>query len=124
MGLDQSDAETEITNPLRGQSMATKRKSLDMLDDDIQAKAVPLPVPAATGRTADSGRAKRGRPTKSGGGELAREGRVGMTVFYPPEVRTALRQLSLDETTTVQALVGEAIDLLMRSRGKHPFGAR
>jgi hypothetical protein len=35
-----------------------------------------------------------------------------------------LRQLALDEGSSVQALVGEGLDLLMRARGKHPFGER
>jgi hypothetical protein len=30
----------------------------------------------------------------------------------------------IDENSSVQALLGEAIDLLMRERGKHPFGER
>ncbi len=43
---------------------------------------------------------------------------------FSPAVQKALRQLALDEGTTVQALIGEAFDLLMRDRGKHPFGER
>ncbi|MHB8283897.1 MAG: ribbon-helix-helix domain-containing protein [Caulobacteraceae bacterium] len=35
-----------------------------------------------------------------------------------------MKQLALDENTTVQALVGEGVDLLMRSRSKHPFGEK
>lgn len=43
---------------------------------------------------------------------------------FSPAVQKALRQMALDEGTTVQALIGEAFDLLMRERGKHPFGER
>lgn len=43
---------------------------------------------------------------------------------FSPAVQKALRQMALDEGTTVQALIGEAFDLLMRDRGKHPFGER
>jgi len=32
--------------------------------------------------------------------------------------------MALEEETSMQALLGEAIDLLMRERGKHPFGER
>jgi hypothetical protein len=32
--------------------------------------------------------------------------------------------MAIEEDTTVQALMGEAFDLLMRARGKHPFGER
>ena len=35
-----------------------------------------------------------------------------------------MRQLALDEGTSVQALLGEAIDMLMRARDKHPFAER
>jgi len=35
-----------------------------------------------------------------------------------------LRVLAIKENTTVQALVGEALDMLMRARSKHPFGER
>ena len=32
--------------------------------------------------------------------------------------------MAIEEGTSVQALMGEAFDLLMRARGKHPFGER
>jgi hypothetical protein len=35
-----------------------------------------------------------------------------------------LRQIGLDESASIQALIGEALDLLARSRGRHPFGDR
>jgi len=35
-----------------------------------------------------------------------------------------LRMLAIEENTTVQALVGEGLDMLLRARGKHPFGER
>ncbi len=47
-----------------------------------------------------------------------------MTLYYPPEVRHTLKRVALDEETTVQALVGEAIDMLIMHRGKKPFGPR
>jgi hypothetical protein len=36
----------------------------------------------------------------------------------------ALNILALEQNTTLQALLGEAIDDLMRKYGKHPFGER
>jgi hypothetical protein len=35
-----------------------------------------------------------------------------------------LNMLAAEQGTTLQALLGEAIDLLMRQHGKHPFGER
>lgn len=54
----------------------------------------------------------------------AREGKKLVGGYFSPAVRRGLHQLALDEGTTIQALLGEALDLLQRSRGKHPFGER
>ena len=53
-----------------------------------------------------------------------RQGKKALIAYFSPSVSKALRQMALDEDTTMQALLGEAIDLLMRDRGKHPFGER
>lgn len=76
------------------------------------AKA-PEPEPAAA-KTSDA-TAKR-RP--------AREGKKGILGHFSPELSRALNIMAIEEGTTVQALMGEAFDLLMRARGKHPFGER
>jgi len=54
----------------------------------------------------------------------AREGKKPVMGYFSPQVRRTLHLLALDEGTTIQALLGEALDLLMRARGKHPFGER
>lgn len=54
----------------------------------------------------------------------AREGKKPVIGYFSPDVRRALHLMSLDEGTTIQALLGESLDLLMRARGKHPFGER
>lgn len=54
----------------------------------------------------------------------SRQGKRALTVYVSPDTWRELRQLALDEGSSVQALVGEALDLLARSRGKHPFGER
>lgn len=53
-----------------------------------------------------------------------RQGKKALIAYFSPGLSKALRQMALDEDTTMQALLGEAIDLLMRDRGKHPFGER
>lgn len=37
--------------------------------------------------------------------------------YFAPEVSRQLRQVALDENSSVQALLGEALDLLFESRG-------
>jgi hypothetical protein len=54
----------------------------------------------------------------------AREGKKGILGHFSPELSRALNIMAVEEETTVQALMGEAFDLLMRARGKHPFGER
>ena len=54
----------------------------------------------------------------------ARDGKKPVIGYYSPQVRRTLHQLALDEGVSIQALLGEALDHLMRSRGKHPFGER
>ena len=54
----------------------------------------------------------------------AREGKKGILGHFSPELSRALNIMAIEEGTTVQGLMGEAFDLLMRARGKHPFGER
>ena len=43
-----------------------------------------------------------------------------MTSDFDPGVSKQLKQLALDEDSTVQQLLGEALDLLFQARGKPP----
>jgi hypothetical protein len=54
----------------------------------------------------------------------AREGKKAVVGYFTPAVSRALGQLALDNDATIQALLGEAIDELMRKHGRHPFGER
>jgi hypothetical protein len=54
----------------------------------------------------------------------ARENKKLVGGYFSPDVRRALHLMALEEGTTIQALLGEALDQLMRVRGKHPFGER
>jgi hypothetical protein len=54
----------------------------------------------------------------------AREGKKAVVGYFSPAVSRALGRLAVDEDTSIQALLGEAIDDLMRKRGGHPFGER
>jgi hypothetical protein len=54
----------------------------------------------------------------------ARQGKKGVVGYFSPELSRTLNVLAAEEDTSVQALMGEAFDLLFRSRGKHPYGER
>lgn len=74
--------------------------------------------------TEPSSAALPGAPETNGKRRPAREGKKGILGHFSPELSRALNIMAIEEGTTVQALMGEAFDLLMRTRGKHPFGER
>lgn len=53
--------------------------------------------------------------------ETAAEARRGVLVRMSPDARRALRRLTLDEDTTVQSLMIEAIDALFVKKGLPPI---
>jgi hypothetical protein len=54
----------------------------------------------------------------------AREGKKAVSGYFSAELRRALHQLRLEQGMTLQAMMGEAFDDLLRKYGKHPFGER
>jgi hypothetical protein len=95
------------------------------LTAEIASEEESNPSLTVSKRSTEPARPRRGRrrndePLTPG----TREMRKAMTFFFPPEVSEALREIAFHERTTKQALVGEAIDLLMKNRNRHPFGAR
>lgn len=58
------------------------------------------------------------------GRQASRIGKRTVIFYADPPVVRALKHLATDEDTTIQALMLEAVDLLMVARGKHAFGAR
>lgn len=54
----------------------------------------------------------------------ARIGKKAVSGYFSPEMSRALHLLALEQGTSLQALMGEAFDDLMRKYGKHPFGER
>jgi hypothetical protein len=89
---------------------------LSGLKDAIKAEREP-PQKAATAseeptRQTSSTRAK------------ARFGKRAIVGYFSPELSRTLNGLANDRDTTLQAILGEAIDLWLRENGKHPFGER
>lgn len=54
----------------------------------------------------------------------SRDGKKAVVGYFSADLSRQIKGLAASEGTTVQSLLGEAIDLLMRDRGKHPFGER
>ena len=48
----------------------------------------------------------------------SRIGKKGVTFYLEPDAIRQLRMIGIDEDTTLQALMVEAANLLLRSRGK------
>ena len=56
-----------------------------------------------------------------------RSGRIGkraLAGYFSPELVRAVNIEATQRDTTVQAILGEALDLWFRENGKHPFGER
>lgn len=74
-------------------------------------------------KTADEPAERSSRPalpTKA----PARIGKKAISGYFSPEVSRSLHMLGLEQGLSLQALMGEAFDDLMRKYGKHPFGER
>jgi hypothetical protein len=72
--------------------------------------ARPSPAPEAASAT----------PAQSSG----RSGKKAVSAYFSREMSRALHLLALDQGRSLQALMGEAFDDLLRKYGKHPFGER
>lgn len=54
----------------------------------------------------------------------ARVGKKGVCGYFSVELSQALNMLALERNASLQAILGEAIDDVLRKYGKHPFGER
>ena len=55
---------------------------------------------------------------------VSRIGKKAVSGYFSAEASLALHMLALELGTSLQALMGEAFDDLMRKYGRHPFGER
>jgi len=53
-----------------------------------------------------------------------RSGKKAVSAYFSREMSRALHLLALEQNVSLQALIGEAFDDLLRKYGKHPFGER
>jgi hypothetical protein len=79
---------------------------------DSRTKSTPAPSGPALAKPTAATKAK------------AREGKKAVVGYFSADMSRQVRVMAIEEGVTMQALIGEAIDLLMRDRGKHPFGER
>jgi hypothetical protein len=70
------------------------------------------------------GTSEGGDPEAPSKARKPREGKKAIVGYFSPAVSRALHLLALDTDSSIQALLGEAIDDFMRKHGKHPFGER
>ena len=54
----------------------------------------------------------------------ARIGKRALAGYFSPELVRMVNIEATQRDTTVQAILGEALDLWFRENGKHPFGER
>ena len=74
-------------------------------------------------RTAAPAAASAPAPT-SPGRTSGRVGKKAVSGYFSPELSRAVHLLALEQDASLQALLGEALDDLLRKYGKHPFGER
>jgi hypothetical protein len=89
---------------------------LSGLRDSLKAERQPPrkepAVPEVTPSIRESTRAK------------ARVGKRALVGYFSPELSRTLNMMATERDTTLQAILGEAVDLWLRENGKHPFGER
>ncbi len=121
---------------------ATKSSSRPSLADRLAAVAGPPPQPAAiierevkavSAAPATALQAPRVKPqavAKPAPAPVAvstakaREGKVMIAGYFSPQMAKAVKLLAVERDVTVQALIGEALDMVLHKNGKHPMGER
>jgi hypothetical protein len=63
-------------------------------------------------------------PTPTSSKAKARVGKRAVVGYFSPELSKLLNVMATERDMTLQAILGEAIDLWLREQGKHPFGER
>lgn len=54
----------------------------------------------------------------------ARQGKTMIAGYFSPDMARAVKLLAVERGLTVQALIGEGLDLVLRQHQRHPFGER
>ena len=67
---------------------------------------------------------EREPPAARSSAAKARIGKTMVAGHFSAEFARAVKLLAVEQGVTVQALIGEGLDELLRRHGKHPFGER
>lgn len=54
----------------------------------------------------------------------SRQNKTMIAGYFTPELARAVKMLAVERDVTVQALIGEGLDDVLRKYGKHPMGER
>lgn len=54
----------------------------------------------------------------------ARAGKTMVAGYFTQEMARAVRMLAVERGVSVQSLIGEGLDAVLRQNGKHPFNER
>jgi hypothetical protein len=91
------------------------------------AQAAEPAAPPTAAPPAAVERAPRARKAAEAPVAMPAKARVGKTMvagYFSPEMARAVKLLAVERGVSVQALIGEGLDLVLRQGGKHPMGER
>jgi len=54
----------------------------------------------------------------------ARVGKTMVAGYFSADMARAVKMLAVERGVSVQAIIGEGLDAVLRQNGKHPFGER
>jgi len=80
--------------------------------------AQPAPAEAVRRVTA---KAKSAPPAAA---SKARDGKTMVAGYFSQDLARAVKMLAVERGVSVQAIIGEGLDTVLREHGKHPFGER
>jgi hypothetical protein len=84
----------------------------------------PASAPVASPASSRPARARKAAEMPVAAPAKARIGKTMVAGYFSPEMARAVKLLAVERGVTVQALIGEALDLVLRQAGKHPMGER
>ncbi len=64
------------------------------------------------------------KPSPSATIAKARAGKTMIAGYFSPEMARAVKMLAVERGVTVQALIGEGLDMVLRQHSKNPFQER
>jgi hypothetical protein len=88
------------------------------------AESAPAPAPPAVAAPTRASRPKKAVEAAAPVPAKARIGKTMVAGYFSPEMARAVKLLAVERGVTVQALIGEGLDLVLRQAGKHPMGER